>query len=133
MSIEANKALVRRYYDEVRDQGNTNVVDEIFAERVVGRGEDMSSLEAIKQVIQNWHAGFSDNHTDIVDQIAEGDIVATHWKATATHTGEFRGVAATGQKIEASGSTFHRVQDGKIVEHWGNNDMYLVSQQLGLE
>jgi len=57
--------------------------------------------------------------------------VAARMRETGTHTGEFKGVQATGRKVSYGSMTFLRIRDGKIVEHWGLLDMPTLLQQIG--
>jgi predicted ester cyclase len=86
-----------------------------------------SWLEAEKAL----HGAFADVDIEVLDQVAEGDKVATRWSATArTHTGEFFGVRATGRTAVLTGTTVDRVADGKLVEHWAEVGVPQFLQQL---
>jgi predicted ester cyclase len=65
-------------------------------------------------------------------QIAEGDVVATHWEFSATQSGDFRGQAATGKRATWTGVQIDRFGGGKIVESWVSWDKYRFFEQLGL-
>ena len=73
-------------------------------------------MEVVKQLIEQERKGFSDFHVTIEDIIAEGDKVWVRTKETATHTGEFRGLAPTNKKITYTAVAIWRIVDGKIVE-----------------
>jgi predicted ester cyclase len=68
----------------------------------------------------------------IDDMIAEGDQVVTKKTFTGTHTGEFAGIPATGNKVTLQFVDIMRVRDGKIVEHWNCIDQLSFMQQLGV-
>ena len=130
---ERNKALARRIFDELENQGKLALADEIFARDFVNHlpfGE-MHGTEGAKQFASMLRAGFPDLHTTVDDQIAEGDRVTTRWTARGTHTGEFLGVPPTSRRMEITGITISRIADGKIVEQWGNPDLLSMMQQLG--
>ncbi|MBV9000345.1 MAG: ester cyclase [Solirubrobacterales bacterium] len=120
MELEQNKALVRRYYDEVltgRDrQLLEQLLDATFVSHVSG-GPDVT-VDIYIAAVDATLAAFADLEVKVDDQIAENDKVATRWRATGTHTGSFAGVAASGRLITVTGIHVHRVARGRLVEHW---------------
>ena len=133
MSAEENKAIYRRYVEEVSNEGNLDLVDEIFARYVShqpdGHTEERGP-EDVKRFIGEFHQAFPDFHCTIEDQIAEGDKVATRWTIRGTHQGEFRGIAPTGKQITVTGIGIFRFSEGKVVESWDNFDQLGMMQQL---
>jgi steroid delta-isomerase-like uncharacterized protein len=130
---EQNKALARRIFEEIETRGNVSAAEQIFASDFVNHlpfGE-MHGVEAAKQFGSMLRTAFPDLQTTVEDQIAEGDRVATRWTARGTHRGEFLGVPASGRSMQIMGMTISRVADGKIVEQWGNPDLFSLMQQLG--
>jgi predicted ester cyclase len=79
-----------------------------------------------------WRESFPDWHSTFEELVAEGDRVAERWTGRGTHRGELQGIAPTGKCVEAPGSVFYRIVDGKIVELWGQLDMMSLMQQLGV-
>ena len=99
--LEMNKAIARRYIEELFTQGNLDVADELVAEDFVNHSpfgeEDTGDREGLKQAASGFLASFPDGQFVIDDMIAEGDLVAMRGTGRGTHTGEpFAGVAATG-------------------------------------
>jgi len=136
MSEEENKAIFRRYVEEVSNKGNLDLADEIF-DRYVSHQSDGSTLERgpedVKRFMGEFRQAFPDFHSVIEDQVAEGDKVVTRWKASGTHQGEFRGIAPTGNRIEITGiGIFRFSEEGKVVESWDNMDQLGMMQQLGV-
>ena len=131
---EENKAIFRRYVEEVGNEGNLDLVDEIFAD-YVSHQPDGSVLERgpedVKRFMGEFRSAFPDFHTTIEDQIAEDDRVATRWTMRGTHEGEFRGIAPTGKQMTVTGIGIFRFSDGKVVESWDNFDQLGMMQQLG--
>ena len=133
MSIE-NKALVRRWFEEVWNRGRTAAIDEMLSGHGVvhGLGADVHGSEEFKR----FHAAYCNAFPDIAIQIdgiiAEGDIVAARWSGTGTHRGDGLGFAATGRQVHFSGMAFVRIEQGKIVEGWNNFDQLGMLQQIGL-
>lgn len=134
MSAEENKATFRRYVEEVGNEGNFELVDEIF-DRYLAHQSDGSTLERgpedVKRFMGEFKGAFPDFHTTIEDQVAEGDKVVTRWRARGTHEGEFRGIAPTGNEIEITGIGIFRFSGGKVVESWDNFDQLGMMRQLG--
>ena len=134
MSTEENKAIFRRYVEEVGNEGNLEVADEIFSSYLAHQA-DGSVLERgpedVKRFMGEFREGFPDFHTTIEDQIAEGDKVVTRWRMNGTHRGEFRSIAPTGAEMEVTGIGIFRFSDGKVVESWDNFDQLGMMQQLG--
>ena len=137
MSTEANKAIIRRLFEEAFDQGNLAVVDEIVAPDQVSSGPGAlpgmpTGPEGNKMLIMTYRNAFPDLHFTVDEQIAEGDTVVTRWTAHGTHNGELAGLPATGKQATVVGLGVDRVLNGKIVESWGLFDQFGMLQQLGV-
>jgi steroid delta-isomerase-like uncharacterized protein len=122
MTAEANKAIVRRYIDEL-NQRNTTVLDELVAD---------DFREAVRQGYERNVAAFPDYCVEIHDMIAEGEQVVVEWSHRGTHAGPYDGVPATGKVITGRAISVYRVVDGKIADARGIWDRGEVWQQLGL-
>lgn len=133
MSTE-NKALIRRWFEEVWNQGRAPAIDEILAETGVvhGLGSDALGPAGFKAFHSAYRDAFPDVQIQIDDIVAEGDTVAARWSGTATHRGGGLGVPATGRQVRFSGMVFVRVEQGKLVEGWNNFDQLGMLQQLGV-
>src|ERR687897_905133 len=132
-TAEENKAIFRRYAEEVGNQLNLELVDEIF-ERYISHQADGSTLERgpedVKRFHREFHSAFSDFHINIEDQIAEGDKVVSRYAIRGIHQGEFRGLAPTGKEIELKGVTIFRFSpEGKVVETWDSYDQLSLMRQ----
>jgi predicted ester cyclase len=94
VSAEENKAIFRRYVEEVSNKGNLDLADEIF-DRYLAHQANGSTLERgpedVKRFIGEFRHAFPDFRTTIEDQIAEEDKVATRWRASGTHEGVVQG------------------------------------------
>jgi steroid delta-isomerase-like uncharacterized protein len=133
MSTE-NKALVRRWFEEVWNKGRAAAVDEMLASHAAihGLGDDLQGPAGFKPFHAAYRNAFPDVSLQIDDIVAEGDIVAARWSGTGTHRGDGLGFAATGKHVRFTGMTFVRVQGGKLVEGWNNFDQLGMLQQLGV-
>jgi steroid delta-isomerase-like uncharacterized protein len=133
MSIEQNKAIARQL-NQAFDTNAQAMLNELLAPDLMAHFPGLPAplnREALLQVVSQFAAAFTDNHTTTDDQIAEGDKVMTRITWRAVHSGDFQGIPATGKQIEVSGIAIERIQDGKIVEHWSNLDQMSLMQQLG--
>ena len=146
MSTEDNKALVRRFFEEVYNKGNVVAVDELLAPNIILHFDSPSdvpvpaelqlSLEEIKQFVSQFRTTFPDYHFIVELQVAEGDMVVTRGTARGTHQGPywgltFNGLAPTGKQVTWTETAIDRIVDGKIVENWVNEDALGRLQQLG--
>jgi steroid delta-isomerase-like uncharacterized protein len=132
-SAEENKAIFRRYAEEVGNQHNFEIVDQIF-ERYIAHQPDGSTLvrgpQDVKRFQGEYHSAFPDFHINIEDQIAEGDKVVSHYTIRGTHQGDFRGMAPSGKEIEIKGvTTFRFSPEGKVVETWDSYDQLSLMRQ----
>ena len=120
VGLEHNKALVRRYYEQVLTGRDRQLLDELldrsFVSHVAG-GPDVM-VDGYIAAVDATLAAFADLEVRVDDQIAESDKVATRWSATGTHTGTFAGIAGTGRLITVTGIHVHRIAGGRLVEHW---------------
>lgn len=133
MSLEENKAIVRRY-QEIYNSNNLQVLSEVLDENFLAPRMMPGmppGLEGAKQIHQATLLGMPDWHTEIEDLIAEGDKVVARITMTGTHTGDFFGIPATGKRVSFTGIYIARIANGKIVEHWGEEDSLGLLQQLG--
>ena len=132
---EENKAIIQRYVEEAFNQGNLDVIDELVAPDYVNHGSipglPAQDREDLKRVERATRAALPDIRYQIDHIVADGDWVAHHWTATATHIGEFLGIPPTGRRFSAAGMVFTRIRDGKIAEQWRIVDVFGMLQQLG--
>jgi len=134
MSVEENKALIRRYR-EAHNTNNLAALDEIVAANIIshnGLPGLPPGLEGGKMAHMVFSAAFPDGHATTEDLIAEGDKVVERFTFHGTNTGSFLGAPPTGKQVTSSGMSVFRIAGGKIVEHWGENDALGTFQQLGL-
>jgi predicted ester cyclase len=123
MSVEENKALVRREQEELWNHtGDLDAAGEIFAPDYV---------EAARQEAADFRQGFPDVVSTIEDLIAEGDKVVARWKSSATHQGEYMGIPPTGKEVEFTGISVYRIEGGKIAESWNSEDQLGLMRQIG--
>ena len=135
MSESPNKALARRWFEEVWNQGSESAIDELFHPQGKAHGfpEPDSILigpEGFKAVHRQFHNAFTNIHVHIDDLIAEGDRVAIRWTCTAIHNGDGLGFPATGKKATLPGSSFITCRDGKLSDAHNFMDLTKMTLQL---
>ena len=135
MSAEENKALVRRFYEEI-DKGNIEILDELVAEDYADHNPPplpglAPGREGLKQAFKIfWDATPGYHH--IEDQIAEGDKVVTRLTSYGKHEGDLPGAPRTGNDMKVTSITIHRIADGRLVEKWSEKDVFSLFQQIGV-
>ena len=134
MGAAENKALIRRFYEEVLGRGNLDVADEVFA--VDYERHDLRPTEAIpgpagqKKIAADFRKAFPDLRWNVELHVAEGDYVVGRWTAEGTHRGSWGPVAATGRSVRFSGVNIFRFESGKVAEIWNYRDDLGLMQQL---
>ena len=131
-----NKAISRRFYQEVFSRGDLDVADSLLAADCVDHnppGPGFSpGREGVKQVVTMLRAAVPDLKVTVEDQIAEGDKVASRLTVRGTQQGELMSVPPTGKSITVGLVDIFRIEDGLILERWGEADLLGMMQQLGV-
>ena len=133
MTIESNKLLVRRFYEEI-DKGNLDAMDEIVAMDYVDHSPPpfpglAPGLKGLKQGFEIfWKA--TPGHHQIEDQSAEGDKVVTRLLCIGKHEGDLPGAPKTGNDLKMTSITIHRIANGKLVEKWAEKDVLGFLRQI---
>jgi steroid delta-isomerase-like uncharacterized protein len=134
--LEANKALVRRLYEEGFNDGDLAVVDELVAPDVVTHNplilDAPEGPDSVRGGIEMLRAAFPDVEVELVDLIAEGDRVAASLTMSGTNTGDYRRGGATNRRGTIRAFFIWRIADGKLAENWGVADRFDFLQQLGM-
>ena len=132
MSIEENKAVVRRFAEECWMAGKLDVLDEVVTEDLVRSGTPVGR-QGMASLITMIRTALPDLTGTITDLIAEGDQVVWRYSSRGTHTGgPLFGVPPTGKVLTWTGTATLRLAGGKITEISDNVDMLAIYQQLGL-
>lgn len=134
MSLDENKALFQRWFEDVVNANDYSVVDELLAPdyraHFPGAPEPIDR-DGHKGMVEMFAAAFPDWQESIQDVIAEGDRVVLRVTAGGTHEGEFQGMAPTGKTVAITGMGIVRIEDGRIAESWWEFDALGLMQQLG--
>ena len=133
MSLEENKAVVRRFVEEFWNKGNVVAADELLSATamITLPGMEQVSLAGFKAFALTFQSAFPDWISTVEAMVAEEDRVAERWTGRGTHRGEFQGIAPTGRQVTVPGFVFYRLASGKITEFWGLFDELALMQQLG--
>jgi steroid delta-isomerase-like uncharacterized protein len=132
---EANKLLLRRWFEQVWNQKSEAAIDQMFSKDGKSHGfpdADSTLLgpEQFKAVHRAFCGAFPDLHVDVEDIVAEGDRVAVRWRVTMTHQGDHLGFPATGKKGTLEGSSFLIVKDNQVMDGWNRMDLQSLMQKL---
>ena len=135
MPANDNKALVRRFYQEI-DDGNLEAVDDLVAEDYLDHSPPpfpgiAPGREGLKQAFRIFWDATPGRH-DIEDQVAEGDKVVTRLTAHGVHQRDLPGIPATGRQVTMTATVIYRIDNGKIAEKWSDKDVLGFLQQLGV-
>jgi steroid delta-isomerase-like uncharacterized protein len=133
-TLDRNKAIYRRYIQQVFNEGRVDLLDELLAPSYVYHEAPPGTLpgaDGIKQVVSMFRAAFPDLEITIDDQIAEGDKVCSRATTRGTHQGEIFGIPATGEVVTMTGMTIVRIVEGRITDSWVKNDVMGLMNQLG--
>jgi len=142
VSVEANKAVVGRHFNQVLNQGQLDTVDEIYTSDYVldapVRSDGSSQArgltqgrEQLKQRVTLFRTAFPDIHFSQDDVVGEGDTVVVRYNFSGTHRGAFAGVLPGGRSISIMGILIAHLKDGKIHEAWSAFDSAELMKQLG--
>lgn len=129
-SLELNKHVTRRVYEEGLSQGRFEVP---YTDNFIGHGGRQTFTHADGMAeAKGWRDAFPDLAVTVETQVAEHDLVAVHWTARGTNTGTGNGIPATGKAVEITGTTLFRLDEGRIAEEWTCANSLGLMKQLGL-
>ena len=135
MSVEENKASMRRFVEECINGKNLGALDQYITADFVDHSAPPGTppgLEGARQTFSMIMDAFPDFRVTIDDLVAEGDQVAGRATAQGTHRGEFMGMQPTGKRFEIAEMHIIRMAGGKMAEHWESSDQLGMMQQLGV-
>lgn len=137
MSVEENVQLMRRWFEEVWNQGRIETVHELLSTDAVARGQNGAESELrgpqeFEGFVRQIRGAFPDIRVRVEDVFGADDKAVLRWSSTMTHTGDTLGIPATGRTVHSRGITIARIVDGKIVEGWDNWDQLGMLEQIGV-
>ncbi len=131
---EQNKATARRLLEEILSKGQVDAISEVVAEDYhehdPANAVDTRGADGMRREFETYRSAFGFQFK-VEDQLAERDQVATRWSFRGAHTGEFDGIAPTGNDVAMTGITIFSFADGMIQEAWWNWDTLGLMQQIG--
>ena len=129
--------LVRRWFQEVWNEGRIETVYELLSPEGVATGQrdadkEIHGPKEFEEFVREIRGAFPDIKVTVEDIFGAGDKVVMRWSAVMTHTGDAPGMPATGRTVRSRGITIAKIVDGKIVEGWDNWDQLGMLEQIGV-
>lgn len=129
--LEKNKETVRRYFIELWEQQNFEIIDEVFTKDFKGHLVNPSKgKEGIQKNVLIMKKAFPNGHLEVDDLFGEDDKICIRWRYLGKQEGTFMGIPPTGKEIVLKGITIERFEDGKIAELWAEMDIFDLLKQL---
>lgn len=132
--MEANKTIVKRFNKECIEQGNLTSFKELLSDKVINHSAPEGTQNGpesfyyfINEVLRK---GFPDLKVEILEQVAERDLVTTRKKITATHTGDIFGIKPSNKKVIINIIDIIRLENGKYAEHWGQSNFSDITTEI---
>jgi ketosteroid isomerase-like protein len=135
MSADENKAILRRFVDEVFNRGDLTAIDTLVAPDYTAHLEGLpfalpTGPECWGRRVAILRTAFPDMYTTIEDLLAVDDKVVVRYRCRGTHRGAFWGIAPTGNPISYTGIMILRLRDGQLAEEWSEADLLGLTRQL---
>ena len=136
MSIEENRIIIERYYNEAWNAGKLEILDEIIDPNYINHSPGIPNTArgpaGLKPIISALRFGFPDLGFEIDDMVITEDKVAVRCTMHGTHLGDLFGMPPTGKKVNVNQMQIEYIKNGKIVEHWRQSDDMGMMRQLGV-
>ncbi len=132
---QANKAMVRRFFEEVWSTGDIGRRDDFLHADYRGHmagAEAPIDRDGWTAWFQGFRVAFPDARFTVEDLLGEGDRVAARLTMRGTHAGALNGIPPTGRAVVVTGMSIERLVGGRIVEGWNQNDALGLLTQLGV-
>jgi len=136
MAADENIQLMRRWFQEVWNEGRIKTVYELLSADGVARGQrgaeaEIRGPEEFVKFVREIRGAFPDIKVTVEDVFGADDKVVLRWSGVMTHTGDGPGLPASGRTVHSRGITIARFVDGKIVEGWDSWDQLGMLEQIG--
>lgn len=142
MSLEENKALVRRVYEVGMNNHDWALIDAAFDDSYsvyYPGAAPIHGWQTARRALAGFLEAFPDMNFEVDQQLAEGDRVVTRWTGRGTHAGEYRGfpeeglvVPPTHRPVTFGATDIYRIANGKIMEEWNTLETLVILQQIGV-
>jgi steroid delta-isomerase-like uncharacterized protein len=127
--------IVRLWFEDIFTRGDLSVVDDILADDFVAHGpgdhSDSHGIEAFKDWLRWYRAGFTDPEWTVNDIVAAGDKIVARYSGTTTYRGGLLDIPSKNQRVVETGIFIFRIEDGKVKEIWSEMSDLQAVQQLG--
>jgi steroid delta-isomerase-like uncharacterized protein len=133
MSDDEVRAAVRRFFDEVWNEGNLGEAEAFLAEGFVSHNTFDVRIVGPREyaaAVTDFRTAFPDHHTTLEDVLVDGDRVAVRGTDRGTHRADFMGIPASGRRVATTWIEIFRMEDGKAVEGWLESDPAVLRRQL---
>jgi predicted ester cyclase len=128
-----NLDIIREIMEEGFENSNFEVIDRYVSEDLIEHQFGArQGKDGIKGIIKELHSGLSELHYTLQKNVVDGDLVWSHYKATAIQSGSFMHMPPSGKPISIDIMDIGRIENGLLVEHWGIPDRFAVMMQLGV-
>jgi predicted ester cyclase len=117
--------FARRWFNEVWNQRRPTAIDEMMSPDCVGHmeGRRIQGPSEFKAIQREFLAAFPDIRIEVKHVLADGELAAIRWAASASHTGDAFGIKATRKPVKFYGTTWLKCRDGRIVEGWDTGNL----------
>ncbi len=137
MSADENIQLMRRWFQEVWNEGRIETVYELLSPDSIAKGQRSAEAvirgpEEFAKFVHEIRGAFPDIQVKVEDVFGAGDKVVLRWSGVMTHKGDGLGLSASGRTVRCGGISIARIVDGKIVEGWDNWDQLGMLEQIGV-
>jgi steroid delta-isomerase-like uncharacterized protein len=131
-----NADLIRRWFEEVWNQGRGETIYEMCAKDAIGygqaqRGTDIHGPEHFEQFWRAFRGAFSGMKLELHDVVEQDDKVVARWTMTIVHTGDFLGIQPTNREVSVNGMSMQQFKNSQIVAGWDSWDQLGLMVQLG--
>jgi steroid delta-isomerase-like uncharacterized protein len=137
MSIEINKTVAHRFYEDFINERRVDVLEEIVAEDAIDETLAFSGgsgdREDFRQHILWLWESVQDVKATVTDLVAEGDRVVVYWRIEGIHRGTVFGVPGTGKAFTGNSISTITFRDGKIVRYTVLPDRLGIIKQFGAD
>ena len=132
-TVEANKLLVRRVYEEFTNQRQFDLAADLFSTKFVDHGapSELTGPDGVAEFLRRFAIAFPDFRFSIDAMVAEGNMVHVRGSVSGTHQAPYAGLPATGKHAVWSAMDDFRIEDGKVVERWTERNRISLLRQLG--
>lgn len=133
--LQINKKLIERYFQEVWNAGQLEVLDEIMSPDYLNHSSSTPNPRPgpadLKPIVEHMRQGIANLHYEILDLVVSADKVAAYTRLTGRHHGELFGIPATGAAIDVQQMQIEWIRNGQIWQHWRLTDELSLMRQLG--